>query len=439
MNGITVFVSEWKHFINSPFKVVAMLLFILAGLYGLHNGADLYHQHKEEISKINEQIKEDTKKFAAYCDEGKPKPGPESSPWVDMNMPFWAVWLGHIYHFKTPSPALVYNIGQAEQYGFYKKIIPRASPYDSDMSEEIANPERLQTGTLDFAFVLLYLLPVLLLILLYNIKGLEAEQGFMPLIEVQTASKNTWLLSRVSFYAVIVFGVILLLFSYGAMLTGVFSTAIQAFGEMVFYTLIYLLLWGVFFLLVLRQGKTIMGNTLKMVGVWLVFTFIIPAAVHQWVSIEKPANMMTDFIDVRDQRGELLEQPDSVYRAQLYALYPEIVNSPVYQDSIKIKEISSRSSWALYNSLNKASIAPIEKEYQERNRLVEATFWVNPVSFFQNRFNAVSQTHFDDYQQFRTQIQNLIDQQIKMMVVDMWQDVKADKEKYLEYNKNLTQ
>ena len=100
---------------------------------------------------------------------------------------------------------MVYSIGQAEQYGFYKRVTFWASPYDADMAEEIANPERLQTGTLDFAFVLLFLLPLLLLILLYNIKSAEAEQGFLPLIEVQTASKNAWLLARMSFYFLLAF------------------------------------------------------------------------------------------------------------------------------------------------------------------------------------------------------------------------------------------
>ena len=60
---------------------------------------------------------------------------------------------------------MVYSLGQAEQYGYYKRVTLFSSPYDADLSEELANPERLQTGTLDFAFVLLFLSPLLLLAL----------------------------------------------------------------------------------------------------------------------------------------------------------------------------------------------------------------------------------------------------------------------------------
>ncbi|MEM9888466.1 MAG: hypothetical protein AAF849_21405 [Bacteroidota bacterium] len=436
MNGFTIFIYEWKHFLRNPFKVVALLLFMVAGIYGLHNGADLYHQHQAEISKINEEIDEEREKYGAYLDEGKA--GPENAPWVDMTTPYWSVWFSYTYHFKTPSPALVYSVGQAEQYGFYKKVNFWASPYDADMGEEIANPERLQTGTLDFAFVLLYLSPLLLLVLLYNVTGLESEQGFMPLIEVQTAAKTTWLLSRVSFYSSMVFGLVVLLLIYGAVLTGVFTSASQAFGKMLVYAFIYLLIWTLSYFLTLRKGKSIISNTLKMVGIWLLFTFILPAALHQWISIEKPANLMVEVIDAtRDERQKLYDRPDSIKQAQLDAMFPKIVDSPVARDSTKISRAMSYSTSAYVNDLMKKSTAAIEKEYQERNQLIAQTFWLNPVAFFHNRFNLISETHFNDYQAYRTQIQDMIDKQIEVMVVDMWHDVKVDKVKYVAYQKLL--
>ena len=150
---------------------------------------------------------------------------------------------------------MVYSIGQAEQYGFYKKINVWASPYDSDMAEEIANPERMQTGTLDFSFVLLYLLPLLLLILLYNIKGAEAEQGFLSLIEVQVPSNNTWLFVRVAFYTVVVFFSLVLLLLYGTLLTPIWEQASSAIGQVIFYALLYLIFWTLIFYFLLREWK----------------------------------------------------------------------------------------------------------------------------------------------------------------------------------------
>lgn len=436
MKNLDILLYEWKHFTRNPFKVVALLLFTVAGVYGLHNGAKLYREQTSEIERIRENSREQRQEYIAYYEEGKS--GPDERPWIDLTTPRWAIWYSNTYHFKMPSPALVYSIGQAEQYGFHKRITYMASPYDADMTKEIANPERLQIGTLDFSFAVLFLLPLLLLVLVYDLQSSESEQGFLPLIEVQTTSKNTWLLSRMAFYIGFAFLVIVALAFYGAFLTDVLTTARGAFFQIVVHSLFYLLLWSVMYFFILRTGKSILGNTLQMVGVWLLFAFIIPASVHQWMSLSKPANLMTDFIDAqREDREQLFEQPDSVIQAQLYRLFPEIVDSPVARDSAKSYKAMNESGSALVNELKKKSIAPIEAENQEKNELIQNTYWFNPVTLFQNKFNAISQTHYTDYQQFRNDIQALVDQQITSLVLDTWHAVKVDKAKYLEYNKSL--
>jgi len=145
MRSLTIFLYEWKHFVGSPFKIVAVLLFIVASIYGLHNGADLYKKQNAEIERINKEAETKIETTLSYFDNNQK--GPENKPWIDVTSPFWALWHTPTYQFKKPSPALVYNIGQTEQYGFYKVIGTSSSPYDADMTNEIANPERIQSGT----------------------------------------------------------------------------------------------------------------------------------------------------------------------------------------------------------------------------------------------------------------------------------------------------
>lgn len=432
MRNLSIFLYEWKHFTRNPFKIIAVILFALAGIYGLHNGQHLYDNQMEEIGKIQQKQLDEKAEILAYYDEGQK--GPKEKPWVDLTQPMWANYYTPNYSLKVPSPVMVYAIGQAELYGFYKKVTFFASPYDADMAEEIANPERLQTGTLDFAFAVLFLLPLLLLILVYNLKSTEAEQGFLPLIEVQVASKNTWLLWRMAFYLVLSGFVLIGLLIYGTMLTPVFETAGNAFLQLFLYSFLYFICWAIIYFLILKSGNRILGNTLTMIGIWLLFAFVIPATVQQVVSIKKTANLMTDFIDVdRDQKKALFAQPDSVLQNKLDATYPQIVKSRVYGDSTKRKLAMSRTDFALVNGLKKESIEKIEADNEEKNRLVENTFWFNPVSFFQNKFNRISRTHFDDYQKYRHDIQNLVDKQATLLVLDTWNEVTVDKEKYMEY------
>ncbi len=432
MNSIAIFLFEWKHFIRNPFKVIAILLFIAAGIYGLHNGAKLHKKQTDEITMIKQKIREQQDALLTHYDGKESGSAPEFRG--DLSMPFWAIWHMPTYHFKNPSPAMVYSIGQAEQYGFYKRISVWASPYDADMAEEIANPERLQSATLDFSFVFLFLAPLLLLVLLHNLQSVESEQGLLPLIKTQTPNKNTWLTLRVTFYVALLLIISIALIFYGAVLTNVLETSREVVVIMVFYALLYLVFWSVIYFFVLLNCKSIVSSSLKMIGIWLIFIFIIPGAVHQWVSISHPANLMTDLIDLRqDGQEKLFSQPDDVKDAQLIALYPQISNSPVAKNSTKIQMVRMFSTSGLANQMMKEATGPIVKENGAKNTLIQQSYLFSPVTFFQNKFNSISKTHYNDYEDFRNGIQHLVEKRIERVVVDSWGEVVVDKDKYEAY------
>lgn len=432
-----IFFYEAKHLLKKPFKVIALLLFISAGIYGLHNGADVFHSHNSEVVRIKENIQEDLQTYLDYYDAGER--GPKDKPWINMTTPYWAIYNAGIYQFKAPSPAMVYSIGQAEQYGFYKKITVWSSPYDPDMIEEIANPERLQIGSLDFAFTTLFLLPLLFLVLVYDIKSTESERGFMPLIELQSSSKHGWLLSRVLFYSVLIFVVQIALMLYGSMLTPVFKNASDAFLSVLLYNAINIAFWTLLYFFVLRSATDITTTTLKLASVWLLLSFILPASVHQWVSLEKPTSLMTNIIDVkRDGTDKIYALTDSVFDQQLFALYPELKTSELAQAKDRRVFGARRfSRMALINVIMKEQVELIEEQNRSKNALVNASFIVNPVMFFKNKLNAISGTHYNDFANFRSEIQRLVDVQIGVLLHDLWNDAKIDKTAFQSYQERL--
>lgn len=164
MSVIALFKYELEHVKYHYFKIVALVLFVVLGIYGLHNGLSLYMSQNDQITQIETQLYWKKQKVLD-CYEQSTKIN-KNKPWIDINTAYWSIYNLPKYHCKKPSPLLVYNIGQSQQYGFYKEIKAWSSSYDSDMTAEISNPEGLQLGTLDFAFVILYVLPLLLLILL---------------------------------------------------------------------------------------------------------------------------------------------------------------------------------------------------------------------------------------------------------------------------------
>lgn len=434
---LNIFLLEWRHFIRSPFKIIALILFVMASVYGLRNGANLYSTHSKSIEAIEKKVTDERNVHLSAYDEGELVM--EDRPWVDLGTPYWALVYSWIYHFKKPSSAMVYSIGQSEQYGFYKEVDFWSSPYDADMIEEIANPERLQIGTLDFSFALIFLLPLVLLILLHDLKSSETEKGFMPLIRVQSTSIVSWIVSRIAFYTVITAAIIIGLLVYGALLTGVFDQNSSAFWQMLTYSFVYLIFWSILYFFVIKKSNSIMGSTLIMTGLYLLLSFVIPGAIHEYVSIVQPANLMTDLIDANQEKtDEIYNLPNSEFEKQLFALFPNIENSLAYQDSTKKLDALDSSYLVLINEAKKASVEDIKKENELKNKLISNSYFFNPVSFFQNKINSIAGTHFDDYKQYRQEIQTLVDNQIQTMVLDTWQDKSVDKKTYLDYYNSLT-
>ena len=434
MTFVNIFLLEWKHFIRSPYKVIAIFLFILASVYGIHNSLYLYQTQINEIAKIEERVSRERQEFVKkHLAEDQSTLQNNNSR--DYTSPYWALRQFPLYHFKKPSPSMVFSIGQSEQYGFYKRITFNSSPYDNDLSEEIANPERLQMGTFDFSFALLFLLPLVLVILLFNIKSNEIEQGFMSLIEVQVTSRNSWIVARVGFYSFLA-----LLMSYGLILYGsLLMTSPQpiktSIASMMLYTFFYVLFWSTLFLFIIIKNKNLLSIILQMSFSFILFAFVTPGIIHQLLSINYPVNLMTDLIDVRDQRQELYAQPHDVINSKLRIIYPQIENASIIDDSLKVKSVLSQSIPALVNNIKKKNIGIVEEEIQSKIDFVNKFNIINPIVFFQNKINAVSETHYDNYQSYRNEIQTLIDKQIDILIEDLWSGRKVDENRYSEYSK----
>ena len=342
MTFLYIFLLEWKHFFRSPYKVIAIFLFIVASVYGIYNGVILYQTQTNEIAKIEQRVSEERQEFIKkhLAEDFSTKQNNNSR---DYTSPYWALRQFSLYHFKKPSPSIVYSIGQSEQFGFYKKITFNSSPYDNDLSEEIANPERLQVGTFDFSFALLFLLPLVLMILVFNIKSTEIEQGFISLIEVQVISKNVWTIARVGFYSFLALFISYCLILYGSLLMTNLQPIKTAMVSIMKYTFFYILFWSTLFLFIIIKNKNLLSIILHMSFSFILFAFVTPGIVHQLLSINYPVNLMTNLIDVRDQRQELYGQPHDAINSQLKIIYPQIENASIIDDSLKVKSALSQS------------------------------------------------------------------------------------------------
>tara|TARA_R110002072_G_scaffold48716_16_gene133262 strand:+ start:4065 stop:5387 length:1323 start_codon:yes stop_codon:yes gene_type:complete len=433
MNFLNTLRFEALHILRSTYKIIAILLFILVTAYGLHNGYSLYEERNNEIATIKETSQNLPNDALKWYETGQK--GPEERPWVDVTTPFWAMWYANHQVIDAPSPLMTYSIGQAEQFAYYKRVSMWSTAYDKDLTAEISNPERVAIGSLDFSFVWLFLMPLLLIVLTYSIHGLERDLGFTKLLSVQEPNRKSWVAKR--FIAIGVFCSLLLviLVVIPALLGGYFGSHSGTILLLTAYKFLYLAFWILLLAIISYFGKGQTDIALKMVGLWLVLTIVLPGLVHQFATLKQPPGFMMEYINAqREDREEIFDKELDSVKKIVFEAYPALRESKLAITDSLINQPARNGMFrtALNLHMNKV-VNEILANHQSRNQLIRKTYFINPVMAFQNRINAIVETDFDTNQEFRKKIQDAATKINEQLLIDEWNAVQVDENHFRNY------
>ena len=429
--NLNIFLYEFKHFVRSKAKLFSYLFFIIICVLSIFNGFKITNKQSLTISEIHQQKQLDDEKVLEWFDQGKK--GPDDKSWINIEDPYWAIRYTPSYVVKPPSSLMALGIGQSQQFGFYKKVSRWSSTYDDDIVEEISNYERLINGNIDFSFLVIFILPILLIILTYNINGLEKDLGFYKLISIQNKRMRFWVFNRLLFYlCLVLFSIDFLILTVG-IFNGGFSD-LQSIMKIILISNLYISMFFIVFYFINSSGKSSSSIAFKMISVWLLFCVIIPGSVHQYVSFQYPVNYMTDFLDVnRKQTYDVFKLENSDLYNMLIEIHPEIDNSKeteeINLDNRKIR----RSISSIVNQMNFEASNEVERQNEDKNHLIRLSYIFNPVSYVQNLWNSCTSTDYSSYKDFRLNIQESISARNKLMVLEMWKENQVDKEIYKKY------
>jgi ABC-2 type transport system permease protein len=423
---------EWLHFSRNKAKPIAVLLFFLASVFGIYNGVDNYTTRLDQIAAIEQRVEESYDEVYQWLDQGKK--GPEGRPWVDIQTPFWAMWYGNHYVVDEPSAAMIFNIGQSQHFGYYKRVSMWTTAYDDDLTAEIANPELVQLGALDFTFVWLYLMPILLIVLTYQIRGLEQDLGLIPILRSQVTSLNNWLMVRLSITGLALLLILSLIIGLPALFIPFKIGSAELVEVWTIYAL-YLLIWVLLAYLIISFGKGQADQALKMIGVWLLLTVVIPGSVNQYVLIEKPADLMMSMIEAgREGQDRIFDEEESVIKTKTLEILPDLAaTGPARIDSLMEQPMINGAYRLVLNDYMNNVTDEIIEDQDDRNTLIRQTYWFNPITGFHNWLNNKTRTGHQSNIEFRLRIKEAGTLINKRLVMDEWNKRVIDRSSFDEY------
>lgn len=295
------------------------LFFALAVGYAVYNGVSWVRFQQQTLSDVAAEERSRYETIGAQIpllERGDSVAGVQ--PWTDPRFPQVAGGsLATRYAALPPAALASLAVGQSDLYPYYARVSTRTKQ-TFIVNDEIENPVNLMAGRFDLSFVVIYLYPLLILALAYNLVSAEREQGTLAILMSQPVRARRVMVIKILVRAVIVVSLALGFTLLAALVAGVPLLAPGSLPRLALWAGI-VTLYGVFWfsvaLAVNALGKSSATNAVILLGAWLAVVVLVPAVYNVVVTtvIPSPSRIeMTQALregtNAAQARGEALLQ-----------------------------------------------------------------------------------------------------------------------------------
>ena len=309
-----------------------------------------------------------------------------------------------VFAVLPPTGLAPLSVGQSD---IQLNYIPVSMRHILDITKdlELENPVNLMTGVFDVAFVIIFLLPIFILAMTYDLLSSEKERGTLAMILAHPVSLRelmaSKMISRAAILLIVVLTVgILVLPSVGKQLDS--ADTWLRFGLWIAATLLYSLFWFALAVLVNIFGRSSATNGILLAGGWLVFVVVVPTLVSLGATALYPAPSRMDLTVAARDAQTVAEKQYMQALDEYYYDHLELV-----PDGDKKAMDFLTLAMANSNSIEKA-VRPLYDEFQvQLNRqeaMVQRFQFLSPAIMMQLALNEISGTSADRYEDFMRQV-----------------------------------
>jgi ABC-2 type transport system permease protein len=375
-----MFFLSLKNFIASRVVIIGLAIVFLAGVIGINIGSRHLQRQADNVKKTAQVQSEHIKRNVQFFNK-------------DMGLLMY--YLRFAYINKAPELNGL-SIGQRDINNSIQFINIRnleAQKYDTDLY----NPNNLLAGNLDFGFVLIYLFPLLIIAVTYNLLSEEREAGTWPLVSVQSRRPVSVLLQKLFIRVLVIVGLLALLFAVAIVVLPVpFDAALAA---TILLATVYLLFWFTVCFWVVSWMKPSATNAASLLTTWVLLTIILPSVVNNFISARYPVpEALATTIKQREGYHAKWDTDKKATLDSFYAHHPQVKKYPMP---------NKQFSWLWYYAMQQAGDDDARVHSAEMKEKLRMRIDVsNRIALFipslhtQLRLNELSQSGLDNHLRF---------------------------------------
>ncbi len=396
------FKYELKLLLRSRWIQLLSLTLLLLFAFSAYNGKQ---KVEKRISVINDALLEEEESdvmMLALIDS--------VNQGLDVSVPRWTVptsptAIGNYYPRVASmevQPLALIATGQSDLFTPYVK--PRISGDDFALNfTEMTSPVQLLFGSFDLAFVIVFLLPLLIIAFSYNVLSAEKESGSLRLLASQPIGIQRWLLQKLALRFMWLSLLVVASLTIVFLLLGIeFLSEAGAFFSLLGLTLAYMLFWFALAFLINLWVGTSAKNAVSLLGLWVIFVLLVPSVLNQLGNSLYPIPSRTLMInEMRTKKTEVSKKQDEILDNYLRD-HPEYAINDTTE---------TRSFWHRYmasQKLVREELAPVvntyESQLQRQQDLTKNMQWLSPALTIQESLNSLAGTSSADYDHYRKQV-----------------------------------
>ncbi|MCH8556668.1 MAG: ABC transporter permease subunit [Balneolia bacterium] len=317
-----IFSFEWRHLKSSGlFRITLLLLPLLIG-YSLYLGNERVKQQEDTIISLRAaeaSFYEEKRQELVAIEQGEK----EVKRWFQdpANPLVLSRFQGAGKHvFLKPKPLAALSGGQLDILPNYGRVTLTTTEPLRDNALE--NPFMQMVGIFDFAFVLVWLIPLFVIVLGYNMLSAERELGTWALLRSQPVSINRILAYKMLFRLLILCGLVILSLLLWSLLFGIsllHADGLALIGVILLYIGFWFALCALFNLFMTSSAV----NAVGLAGFWVLFLLLIPSLISMLATSLHPVPSRALWITEQRSIEQAVDQENDALFDEWITDHPE--------------------------------------------------------------------------------------------------------------------
>lgn len=396
----------FKSFFRTKIFLISLVLLVTVGIISILIGKQYLVKQENAIVASQEFQKESIARNLEYHKE-------------DLGLLLYYLRFTLI---KQPSNISAISIGQSDVNPLLQAVTIRGlegQKYDTDFE----NPSLLMSGNLDLGFVIIYLFPLVIIAMTFNLYSEEKEQGTWRILAAQTSGRAKFLLKKLGIRILFVFGALIFLLLLASGLLRIPMD--QNFWAIFFQSVLYLFFWSALCLFVVSFQKNSSFNALALISIWVVLTVLIPAMVNNYVlNTYQVPEALEAMLEQRDGYHEKWDLEKDATMVGFYEAYPQYKEYKVPEDEF---------SWIWYYGMQhmgdlaaEDTSAEMSEKIMLRNTVSEKVAFFIPTMHAQLSFNSLASTDMISHLDFLQALEKFHEGLRLNFYPKIFEDVPAD-------------